>query len=40
MLLAGCEADLARRITGRSGTIRDAWAIERPSLLALPGGAL
>ena len=36
MLLAGCEADLARRIAGRAGTIREAWAIERPLLLALP----
>jgi hypothetical protein len=36
MLLSGCEADFERRITGRSGTIRDAWAIERPLLRALP----
>jgi transposase len=36
MLLAGCEADLGRRIDGRAATIRDAWAIERPLLLALP----
>jgi transposase len=35
-LLAGCEADLARRIVGHAGPIRDAFAIERPLLLALP----
>src|SRR6266545_4174793 len=35
LLLAGCEADLARRIAGRAGTIRQAWAIERPLLGAL-----
>jgi hypothetical protein len=39
MLLAGCEADLARRIDGRTGTIRQAWAIERPLLGALPAEA-
>jgi transposase len=39
MLLAGCEADLARRIDGRAGTIRQAWAIERPLLGALPAEA-
>ena len=38
-LLAGCEADLARQITGHSGTIREAWAIERPLLRALPAEA-
>jgi hypothetical protein len=36
MLLEGCEADFARRIVGRAGTVRQAWAIERPLLLALP----
>jgi transposase len=36
MLLAGCEADLQRRIDGRAGTVGEAWATERPLLLALP----
>ena len=36
MLLAGCEADLDRRIDGRAVTVRDAWALERPLLGALP----
>jgi transposase len=36
LLLAGCEADMARRIAGRPGTVGDAWAEERPLLLALP----
>ena len=37
MLLAGCEADLApARSTGAAATIAEAWAIERPLLLALP----
>ena len=36
LLLAGCEADLERRIDGRSETVREAWAVERPLLLALP----
>ncbi len=36
MLLAGCEADLTRRIDGRQHTIGEAWAVERPLLLALP----
>jgi hypothetical protein len=36
LLLAGCEADFARQIAGRAETIRQAWAIERPLLLALP----
>jgi transposase len=36
LLLAGCEADLRRRIDGRAGTIADAWATERPLLRALP----
>jgi transposase len=39
LLLAGCEADLAREITGRAGTIGQAWAIERPLLRPLPGDA-
>ena len=39
LLLAGCEADLARQITGHRGTIREAWAIERPLLGALPAEA-
>lgn len=36
MLLAGCEQDLARRIDGRAVTVGQAWAVERPLLLALP----
>ena len=36
MLLAGCEHDLGRRIDGRPGTVGEAWAAERPLLLALP----
>ena len=36
MLLAGCEQDLGRRIDGRAGTVGEAWATERPLLLALP----
>jgi transposase len=36
MLLAGCEQDLGRRIDGRPGTVGEAWAAERPLLLALP----
>jgi transposase len=39
LLLAGCEADLARRITGHAGTIAEAWAIERPRLQTLPAEA-
>jgi transposase len=35
-LLAGCEADLARRIVGRQVTVGEAWAQERPLLRALP----
>jgi transposase len=35
-LLAGCETDLARRIDGRSVTVGEAWAVERPLLLGLP----
>ncbi|MHB1951861.1 MAG: IS21 family transposase [Acidiferrobacteraceae bacterium] len=37
LLLAGCEADLGRRIDGRAVTVREAWATERPLLRALPG---
>jgi transposase len=36
VLLVGCEQDLGRRIDGRPGTVGEAWAIERPLLLALP----
>jgi transposase len=36
MLLMGCEQDLARRIDGRQVTVGQAWAVERPLLLALP----
>ncbi|MGH8303429.1 MAG: IS21 family transposase [Steroidobacteraceae bacterium] len=36
MLLAGCEADLARRIDGRAVTVGEAWAVERALLRALP----
>ncbi|MGE5636397.1 MAG: IS21 family transposase [Nocardioidaceae bacterium] len=36
MLLAGCEADLARRIVGRDMTVGEAFAQERPSLRGLP----
>jgi hypothetical protein len=36
LLLAGCEADLARRIDGRAVTVGEAWALERPLLLGLP----
>jgi transposase len=36
ILLAGCEADLDRRIDGRQVTVREAWAAERPLLLDLP----
>jgi hypothetical protein len=36
LLPAGCEADLDRRIDGRPLTVREAWAVERPLLLALP----
>jgi transposase len=36
ILLAGCEADLDRRIDGRPVTVREAWAVERPLLLGLP----
>jgi transposase len=39
LLLAGCEADLGRRIDGRASTIGQAWAIERPLLGALPAEA-
>jgi len=36
LLLAGCEADLERRIDGRAATIADSWATERPLLGRLP----
>jgi len=36
VLLAGCEADLGRRIDGRRDTVGQAWAAERPLLRALP----
>jgi transposase len=36
LLLAGCERDLDRRIDGRPMSVREAWAVERPLLLALP----
>jgi transposase len=36
LLLAGCEADLGRRIDGRAVTVGEAWASERPLLGALP----
>ena len=36
LLLAGCEADLGRRIDGRAVTVAEAWATERPLLLGLP----
>ena len=36
LLLAGCEADLDRRIDGRAVTVREAWAVERPVLRGLP----
>jgi len=36
LLLAGCEADLGRRIDGRPETVGEAWAVERPLLRALP----
>jgi transposase len=35
-LLAGCEADLQRRITGQLRTVGEALAAERPLLRALP----
>jgi transposase len=36
LLLAGCEADLRRRIVGREMTVGEAWAAERPLLRRLP----
>ena len=39
LLLAGCEADLDRRIDGRPVSVREAWGVERPLLLALPAEA-
>ena len=38
-LLAGCESDLRRRITGRQETVGDSFARERPLLRALPSVA-
>jgi transposase len=35
-LVAGCEADLQRQITGRHGTVGEALARERPLLRAVP----
>jgi transposase len=35
LLLEGCERDLARRIVGRSATVGEAWAAERPLLRPL-----
>jgi len=35
LLQAGCERDLSRRIDGRTQTIGEAWAVERPLLLGL-----
>jgi hypothetical protein len=37
LLLAGCEADMRRRIVGRQVTVGEAWQVERPLLRALPG---
>jgi transposase len=37
LLLAGCEADLRRRIVGRDVTVGEAFKQERPLLRALPG---
>jgi transposase len=39
LLLAGCEADLARRIAGRPVSVGEAWATERPLLRVLPAQA-
>jgi transposase len=36
LLLAGCEADLGRRIVGRDVTVGEAFGQERPLLRALP----
>jgi len=36
LILAGCEADFARRVDGRQVTVGEAWAQERPLLRALP----
>ena len=36
LLLAGCEADLQRRIVGRDMPVGEAWAVERPLLRPLP----
>jgi transposase len=36
LLLAGCEANLQRRIVGRDVTVGEAWQLERPLLRPLP----
>jgi transposase len=36
LILAGCDADLRRRIVGRQMTVAEAFAVERPLLRALP----
>jgi transposase len=36
LILAGCERDLQRRIVGRTVTVGEAWAQERPLLRVLP----
>ena len=36
LILAGCEADLGRRVTGRAETVGEALARERPLLGVLP----
>jgi transposase len=36
LILAGCERDLQRRIVGRTVTVGEAWATERPLLQLLP----
>ena len=38
-LLAGCDGDLRRRITGRQETVGESFARERPLLRALPAAA-
>jgi transposase len=37
MMLAGCESDLTRRITGRQESVGESFARERALLRALPG---
>jgi hypothetical protein len=36
LMLAGCDADLRRRIVGRLMTVAESFAVERPLLRALP----